>query len=215
MRISVVMPVFEDREAVRARRGELERADEVIVVDASISDPVQRKDLPKGARLVSVSQPQRALQQNAGAELATGDVLLFLHADTEFGPDCWESVREACADGRVVGGGFDRRFDNPSQLLKWTCWLAGWRGRLFGWFLGDQVLFVKRQVFLEVGGFAEVRAFEEYDLCRRLKREGKMRCLRPAVISSGRRFEAGVLRRSAQDLFLTLRYWVLGTAPFR
>lgn len=215
MRISVVIPVHEDREALRERMSSLGTAWEVIVVDASRADPVLPCDLPERAQLVVSDRALRSHQQNLGARRATGEVLVFLHADTALGPGALAQVEAALEDPAVVGGGFERTFDGDSVFLDWTCRLAAWRGRRFGWFLGDQVIFARRAVFEAVGGFREVRLFEDYDLCRRLKATGRLVCLQPPVCSSARRFAAeGPVVRSLKDLALTGRYLARGWRAF-
>ncbi|MEC9055417.1 MAG: glycosyltransferase, partial [Verrucomicrobiota bacterium] len=153
MRISVVIPVYKDRVEVcdLAPRLELLEDDELIVVDASSRDPVQRDDLPRGAKLVRSAEVNRAYQQNLGAAQAQGEILLFLHADMILPTGSMDRLRECMANEGVAGGGFLRHFDSSSRFLRWTCRLASLRSRLLGWFLGDQALFVRRETFERVG----------------------------------------------------------------
>ena len=212
MRISVVIPVYEDAEALGRN---LPRGfDEVVVVDASREVPVRGADLPPGVRLLRSEVASRAVQMNAGAAEVSGEVLLFLHADTAVPSGAAEAIRQALADPSVVGGGFARRFDHPSQFLAWTCRLAAWRSRRFGWFLGDQAIFVRREDFTALGGYSQARSFEDLDLSRRLKGRGKLRCLELVAVSSGRRFAGGPLRRTLADLGLTFRYLLTGLRGF-
>lgn len=215
MRISVVLPVLEDRGELRATLPCLAGAREIIVVDASAINPVAPSDLPAQGRLIRVARAGRAHQQNVGARAATGEVVLFLHADTRLPADALDSVRRALCDPEVIGGGFARTFDSPSRFLRWSCQLATWRSKLAGWFLGDQAIFVRRSEFLALGGFRWLRVFEDYDLCRRLRTRGRLRCLGPAVWSSARRFvKGGPVRRSARDLLLTCCYLAFGPRFF-
>ncbi len=216
MRISVVIPVFEDRAEVLQQVLRLEGAEEVIVVDASRREPLRDGDLPVGVKLIRSAVANRAYQQNLGAEAARGEAVLFLHADTRLPENALRQVRRALEEGRAAGGGFERTFDSSSRFLRWTCALAAHRGRRVGWFLGDQALFVRRTVFEQIGGFRLLRAFEDYDLCRRLKRCGRMVCVSPPVVSSARRFtREGAMWRSLKDFGLTVLYCVAGTRPFR
>lgn len=212
MRISVVIPVFGDRKMLRDR---LPRGfHEVIVVDASREDPVRQEDLPAGSVLIRAEAPHRAAQMNAGAERASGEGILFLHADTVLPPGAAEAIAAALADESVAGGGFERIFDHPSWMLKATCRLAALRCRRTGWFLGDQAIFVRRGVFEHLGGYSQMGLFEDLDLCRRLKRVGRLRCLAPGVVSSGRRFANGTIGRLLGDLWLVVRYFVSGGRSF-
>lgn len=216
MRISVVIPVHEDRAELATALAQLAEADEIIVVDSSTHDPVQRADLPEGATLVRSELANRAAQQNAGAERATGEGMLFLHADTRLPAGALAAVRAALEDAEVAGGGFERFFDSPSRFLEWTCGLAAWRSRRWGWFLGDQAIFARREPFRQAGGYRALTCFEDYDLCRRLKRFGRLRCLQPAALSSARRFDRdGAVWRTAKDLALTVVYCVFGAKLFR
>lgn len=215
MRIAVIIPVHEDREELQQQIDRLPTVDELIVVDSSSQDPVEQSDLPDYGRLLRSEVASRAVQQNLGAAEANGEVLVFLHADTQMASEHLWAIRKALENGQVIGGGFERFFASPSVLLRFTCRLAIWRGRLLRWFLGDQVLFVSRTAFEHVGGFQDLQIFEDYDFCRRLKRLGKLTCLGPPVLSSARRFVAlGSARRSLRDLLLTVKYCVRGTVLF-
>jgi hypothetical protein len=210
MSLSIVIPVYEDRETCVALVPTLLEYGEIVVVDASREDPVTREDLPPGVILLRSEQAQRAEQMNLGVEQATGSELLFLHADTHLSQESWASLGEVWGDPAVVGGGFSRRFDSSSLLLRVTCCLADWRGRWWGHFLGDQAIFVRRAVFEEIGGYRNFPVFEDYDLCRRLKTKGLMPCLNPPVLSSARRFRGGVVKQVVADFILTMRYFVRG-----
>jgi len=210
MSLSIVIPVYADREACVALVPTLLEYGEIVVVDASREDPVTREDLPPGVILLRSEHAQRAAQMNLGVAQATGSELLFLHADTHLSQEGWASLREVWSDPAVVGGGFSRRFDSPSLLLRVTCCLADWRGRWWGLFLGDQAIFVRRAVFEEVGGYRALPVFEDYDLCRRLKTKGALPCLTPSVLSSARRFRDGVVKRVGADFILTMRYFASG-----
>ena len=217
MRISVVAAALKNRLEVRwlASHLELLEGDELIVVDASSCDPVQSDDLPGGAKLIRSTEVNRAYQQNLGAAQAQGEILLFLHADMNLPTGSMERLRECMANDGVAGGGFLRYFDSSSRFLRWTCRLASLRSRLLGWFFGDQALFVRRESFERVSGFKLLAAFEDFNLCRRLKKLGKLRVISPPVISSARRFISGEVRRSVQDFLLIVSYCLRGEKSFR
>ncbi|NNM30321.1 MAG: glycosyltransferase, partial [Akkermansiaceae bacterium] len=125
-----------------------------------------------------------------------------------------EAVRKSLARPGVVGGGFRRRFDHSSHFLRWTCRLASWRSRTIGWFLGDQGIFARRETFEGLGGYSQLRAFEDLDLCRRMKRCGTLRCLDLVAVSSGRRFAGGAVRQTCRDVGMTIRYLLRGKRAF-
>ena len=210
MKISVIIPTLNEAgelpETIRRAAGVFE----IILADGGSDDGTADT---KGATIVRAPRG-RALQMNAGAAAATGDVFVFLHADTWLEPGALGAIDRAMADECVVGGGFERRFRTDSLFLRMTCAMAAVRNRMIGWHLGDQAIFCRAKSFRELGGFANMRAFEDVDFSRRLGRKGKLVTLRPAVLSSARRFAEGPVKRTAKDLFLTMRY-LLRPSAFR
>jgi len=180
---------------------------EVIVSDGGSQDATTRIAVEQGARLVSTPIPGRSMQMNSGAQIAVGETLLFLHADTRVRNTSLGQIETALQRPEVVGGGFARRFDSGSLFLKLTCSLATWRSRGLGWFLGDQGIFVLREVFDQLHGFKEMGAFEDLDFSRRLARSGKVVTISPGIISSARRFgPRGPFLTTCSDFRLTCRY---------
>ena len=150
---------------------------------------------------------QRAAQMNLGAANSAGDILLFLHADTVLPENALEAIEAVLKPPSIIGGAFARRYEPSTPFLNATCFLAELRSRMFGWFLGDQAMFVRRTVFERLGGFRDYEAFEDLDFARRMQREGRVVTLRPPVISSARRFHVdGAFRKTLSDFWLTLRY---------
>jgi rSAM/selenodomain-associated transferase 2 len=202
MKISVIIPALNEAcelpETIRRAAG----AHEIILADGGSDDgTADRKDVtviraPRG----------RASQMNAGAAAATGNAFLFLHADTWLPDGAFDLINAALKGPDVVGGAFERTFRSDSVFLKITCALARFRNHAIGWHLGDQAIFCRAEVFRELGGFANMRAFEDVDFSRRLSRKGRLVTLRPPVLSSARRFREGAVKRTAKDLVLTLRY---------
>jgi len=210
--VSVIVPVWNEQADLPAclRSVGLGRPGmEVSGADGGSSDGSVGVALRHGARVVPSPARQRAAQMNLGATQAQGAVLLFLHADTML-PRNWPAVLEAAfaAGSDVVGGAFARRFDSASAWLACTAWLADWRGRLAGVFLGDQALVVRRAVFRRLGGFAELDACEDLEFCGRLARAGRTVLLRPAVRTSARRFaRRGPVLQTIRDLGQAVRFF--------
>ena len=147
------------------------------------------------------------MQLNAGAQVATGDVLLFLHADTQLPSHFVRDVVAALADTDAVWGRFDIRFDAGGPFLRLIARLICWRSRMTRVGTGDQAIFVRRDAFEELGGFKERQLFEDIDLCRRLKRRGRMAIPRGVAITSSRRWrEEGAIRTSLLMWALKLAY---------
>ncbi|MBA4149052.1 MAG: TIGR04283 family arsenosugar biosynthesis glycosyltransferase [Verrucomicrobia bacterium] len=207
--ISIVIPTLNEAErlpltlkCIRANTV----AHEIIVADGGSTDATLQVAMDRGAKVVC-SDKGRARQMNAGAEVALGNILLFLHADTQIHPSSLTRIEEVVKDRRVVGGGFARKFDSDSMFLRCSCAVATLRCSIFGWFLGDQGIFVRREVFERLGGFREMTAFEDVDFSRRLAGRGKTATLRPAVLSSARRFsQRGPFLTTCRDIWMTCQY---------
>ena len=207
-RLSVVIPALNEARAIGATLAALAplraRGHEVIVVDGGSSDGTA--ELAAGLCDRVLTAPRgRALQMNAGARAASGDVLLFLHADTRLPPRADELVLDCPAWGR-----FDVRIEGRHPLLKVVAWAMNLRSRLTGIATGDQAIFVRRELF---PGFPEIALMEDIALCRVLNRIDAPCCLRERVVTSGRRWEArGVLRTIVLMWRLRLLYF-LGASP--
>jgi rSAM/selenodomain-associated transferase 2 len=217
--ISIIIPVFNEELYLSATLAAIktnESPHEIIVVDAGSSDASINVALDYGARVLSTAVKQRADQMNRGAQSARGNIFVFLHADTRLPRNALAKIESAIARQHVVGGGFARRYDSPSWFLRGTCALAEIRTRLFGgWFLGDQAIFVRRGVFDKLGGFRDLDLFEDLDFSRRMRCEGRLITLRPAVTTSSRRFALiGPVRTTWMDLLITWRY-LRGADPNR
>jgi rSAM/selenodomain-associated transferase 2 len=217
-RISVVVPTLNEAGSIRATLralAPLRRAGhEVIVVDGGSDDGTRELAAPLADRVL-VAPAGRARQMNAGAGIARGDVLWFLHADTVPGKDAGETILGALAASGRDWGRFDVRLSGHHPLLRIVERLMNLRSRLTGIATGDQGMFVRRARFEAAGGFPDIRLMEDIALSRRLRRNGRPVCLRERLKTSSRRWEArGVLRTIALMWRLRLAYF-LGADPRR
>jgi len=212
--ISVIIPAANEEEELPQCLARINgQPNEIIVVDAESDDATREIAESIGCRLLSHPQCHRARQMNLGASVARGRILLFLHADTLLPASALTQILEAVDRRGAVGGAFSRRYRSHSVFLALTSRLATLRNRLFGWHLGDQAIFVRRDVFAELDGFLDFPIFEDLDFSRRLRKRGPTVTLTPPVYSSARRFAArGPLRTTWNDLRLTRRY-LSGTDP--
>ncbi|WP_447986071.1 TIGR04283 family arsenosugar biosynthesis glycosyltransferase [Nitrospira sp. Nam74] len=192
--------------------------DEVIVVDGRSGD--RTPDLvtsliqtnPGNLSLLIASRG-RACQMNAGAAMSHGDVLVFLHADTQLPPDARGQIEQALVNPACVGGRFDVQFEPETGWGRIISRMMNWRSRWSGIATGDQAIFVRRQCFEQLGGFSNVPIMEDIDFTQRLKRAGHMAALRATVITSYRRWEQrGPVKTIALMWLLRALYW-LGISP--
>jgi rSAM/selenodomain-associated transferase 2 len=210
--ISVIIPVADEAAALPACLARIVGAPhEIIVVDAASDDQTVVLAEVAGCRVVPAGQRHRARQMNLGARQAHGRILLFLHADTWLPPNALPKIIEAIDRRHALGGGFARRYRSPSLILALSSRLAGLRNRIWGWHLGDQAIFVRRDIFEHSHGYRDLPIFEDLDFSRRLRSLGKTVTLTPPVYSSARRFVAkGPLRTTWHDLLLTRQYLLRG-----
>lgn len=213
--LSIVMPVLNEAEHISASLARLQAlcADDVelIVVDGGSSDDTVKLATPLVDKVVH-AQRGRALQMNAGAAAAEGDILLFLHADTKL-PDEWKNaldmVRTGFASRVHEWGRFDVRIEGCSRMFMLIAALMNLRSRITGIATGDQAIFVHRDAFDAVGGFPEQPLMEDIEMSGLLRARSKPLCLRERVVTSGRRWEKyGIWRTIVLMWRLRLLYWL-------
>lgn len=191
MRISVIVPVLNEERVIGQRLQELAELGlrDVIVVDGDSTDGT-REVVARHARVQLVVAPRgRATQMNAGAAYATGDVLLFLHADVSLPLDALRHIEAALSNPSVVGGAFRTWTvaDRPTRLGP-LLHLADLRSRCTSLPYGDQAMFVRSTVFQQVGGFPVIPLMEDLAMSQKLRRVGSLRIVHARVRVSGRRF---------------------------
>ena len=218
LRISVVVPSWRDTENLGVLLPALAAqalVAETIVVDASGDGEAERIALASGATFVPCATPNRGQQMNLGAAASIGDVLIFQHCDTCLDDTHLEAIQSALADPRTVGGAFFRKFDGRHPRLMWLESVARFLTRHGGTLYGDQSIFVRREVFERLGGFAKIPLMEDVEFSRRLRGAGKIAVLDPPVASSARRHaRKGAWRTTMQNgLFIVL--YNLGVSPHR
>ncbi len=186
-----------------------ERGIEVIVVDGTSQDDTVQQASPYASRVLVVSAG-RARQLNAGAALAEGQNLLFLHADTITPNDADLIICSSItlAHNPMSWGRFNVRIEGQSRWLAVIAFMMNWRSRISGIATGDQGLFMTRAAFDAVGGFADQPLMEDIETCQRLRRLSRPICLPQTVTTSGRRWETrGVWRTIVLMWSLRWRYW--------
>ncbi|MGG5871903.1 TIGR04283 family arsenosugar biosynthesis glycosyltransferase [Pseudomonas peli] len=213
--LSVVIPVRNEAQALPYLLGDL--ADlraagaELILVDGGSTDGTCELALGRVDQLLRTALG-RALQMNAGAAVARGEYLWFVHADTRVSVESLESLQGALKE-RPLWGRFDVRLSGPGLALRVIGAMINLRSRLSGIASGDQGIFVARQRFEALGGYAPIPLMEDLQLCRRLNALARPRCLRPPLSTSSRRWEQhGIWRTVVLMWCLRLAYYC-GASP--
>lgn len=206
--LSIILPTLNEgaqiAEALRAAQAAAPGA-ELIVADGGSADDTATLAAPY-ARVIQARRG-RARQMNAGAAVATGEVLLFLHADTRLPAGAPAAIDAALRDLRVIGGGFALRFDQPGPIYAAMAWSTSMRSRLARGFTGDQSIFVRTAAFRALGGYADIALMEDIELCRRLRAAGAVRVLTPPVLVSARRHRKhGPLKVLVTGWYLQILY---------
>jgi rSAM/selenodomain-associated transferase 2/rSAM/selenodomain-associated transferase 1 len=213
---SVVIPVWRDEDALVTTLAFLPRRADVEVVVACALDEAARYEparrLHPAVRWVAAPRG-RACQMNAGAAIATGRWLVFLHADSRLPGDWADVVAEADRHSRTAAGGFTLALDSADWRARVIEAGARLRAALLGLPYGDQALFVRRRVFEAMGGYQDLPLMEDIDFVRRVRPWGRLHRSRSRVITSARRWERdGWFRRSAQNARLATQF-LLGASP--
>jgi rSAM/selenodomain-associated transferase 2 len=194
--ISVIIPTLNEADTIGRTLARVRQAGrcQLIAVDGG-SDDGTPEIAGRYADVVLSAPRGRARQMNVGAQAAAGEVLLFLHADTLLPQGFPEVLARALVDPEVVGGRFDVCLDAPGWSFRVIETFMNIRSRSTRIATGDQAIFVRREIFLAAGGYPEVALMEDVELSRKLKRLGKIACLRTRVVTSARRWQRdGVLR---------------------
>ena len=218
MRLAVIVPVFNEAPGITAHLHALAplraRGVQVVVADGGSTDDTAARAAPWADQVLAAPKG-RARQMNAGAAAVDAEVLLFLHADTQLPPDADRLVLQGLQSGAHRWGRFDVRISGRWAGLPMVAALMNLRSRLSGIATGDQALFVRRNAFVQVGGYVDQPLMEDIALSRSLKRLGPPLCLRQRVTTSGRRWDTrGPWRTVLLMWQLRLLYW-LGASPER
>ena len=206
--LSVIIPVLNEaltiQETLRSTGGD--PGVEVIVVDGGSRDQTAELVRRAGAVLLN-SPPGRARQLNSGAAAARGEVFLFLHGDTRLPAGFVRQVRETMARPGVAAGAFQLAIDAPQKRFAWIARAANFRARFAQLPYGDQALFLRAELFRELGGFPDLPIMEDFALVRSLRQQGRIHILDEQVITSARRWlRLGVWRTTCINQLMVVGF---------
>lgn len=219
-KISIIVPVKNEESVIvrclsHVRETALRYATEIIVVDGGSTDNTVLLARNLADQVLLAPKPGRSAQMHWGAKKATGDLFLFLHADTLL-PRNWQAVLEKCFFGskiHLAGGAFHLGFDRTDFPYDVIAGLANFRTHITGVPQGDQTLFVRKEAYALSGGYPDVELMEEYVFVPRLRKVGEFRVFSAEVTTSSRRFaERGPIRNALRNSFIVLLHY-LGASP--
>ncbi|WP_419812176.1 TIGR04283 family arsenosugar biosynthesis glycosyltransferase [Bacterioplanoides sp.] len=209
--VSVVVPFYNEQAEMPALLAHLRhwqsRGCEILLVDGGSQDDSAHIAQQHGFKVIQ-SDKGRALQMNAGAQQASGKVLVFLHADSRLPTDADQQILQAIEQQYYRWGRFNLTIDGQAKMFPVISWLINQRSRLTSVATGDQAIFVRRDEFLRLGGYPQQPLMEDVELCLRLKQYSRPACLTSRVSTSGRRWQQqGVWRTIFLMWRLRWLYW--------
>lgn len=216
LKISIIIPTLNEAGNIKQTIATTQPSTniEIIVVDAGSQDDTVAIAESLGVKVI-LSTPGRAVQMNTGAAVASGEILLFLHADTRLPPGFDEMIRTSLQQVGVIAGAFTLQIDASPLALRLVEWGVKWRSHFLQMPYGDQAIFITKAVFQEIGCFPELPIMEDFELMRCLKRQGKIVILATPVITSARRWlQKGIFQTTIINQIMIIGY-LFGVAPTR
>ncbi len=207
--VSIIIPTFNEESSIGRTLdalAKIPRPVELIVVDGGSSDETVQIVRKSNVKLIAARRG-RGAQMHAGACIAVGEILWFLHADTLPPPNALELIADSLSEPGVVGGSFNVNFDSRRLSARFLCWFYRQMRRL-GLCYGDSAIFVCRETYERIGGIKPFPIFEDLDFLRRLRRRGRIAQVSAVVTTSSRRFESRIFVFTfATWTLLQVLYW--------
>lgn len=214
VKLSIIIPVLNEESNLTHLNSSLEsirhQVQEVIVVDGGSRDNTLALSYEIADQVI-VSKAGRAIQMNSGAAVATGNVFVFLHADTFLPDDAVQIISAAITDN--AWGRFNVRLSSSRLIFRLIESMINIRSCITSIATGDQVMFVERGLFERVGGFPEIALMEDVELSKRLKKINRSICVKQKVVTSSRRWESRGIIATVFLMWKLRLYYFLGMSP--
>ncbi|AFY75997.1 glycosyl transferase [Pleurocapsa sp. PCC 7327] len=214
-RISIIIPVLNEAAIIQETLSRFQNSSdiEIIIVDGGSQDRTVELARELGVKVIVSPQFGRANQMNLGAAAATGNILLFLHADTHLPTGYSEIIQETLSRPQTVAGAFELAIDSQEKSLRLVERVVNLRSRFCSLPYGDQAIFLKASIFREIGGFPDLPIMEDFEFIQCLKKRGKITIAPAKVITSSRRWQKlGIFKTTLINQLIILGYY-LGISP--
>lgn len=215
--IGIIIPVLNEAATIGQTLRQLQQHPEVeiIVVDGGSADDTVAIAQQMGVKAITVVGQGRAGQMNAGANIAEGKILLFLHGDTQLPDNFVSLVLRTLKQSGVIAGAFELAISGEAKSLRWIELLVKWRSRLLSLPYGDQAIFISKTAFDQLEGYAQLPIMEDFEFIQRAKKHGKIAIAPAAVTTSGRRWQKlGVWQTTLINQLMIAGYY-LGISPVK
>ena len=208
VKVSIIIPTFNEESCLGHTLEHIQQLSpyEVIVSDGGSND--KTFEIAKNFTGKLVTGPTgRAVQMNAGARMATGDIFLFLHADSRIDPNSYEKMLFSMTHSEKIGGAFSLYIDSEKRNLRLIAWFANIRSKYLGMTYGDQAFFVRNPIFQKMNGFSEFPICEDIDFFKRLRKLGSVILLNEKVFTSPRRWnKEGVWFTTFRNILIAILF---------
>jgi rSAM/selenodomain-associated transferase 2 len=208
LKVSIIVPTLNEELVLEKTLTQIRQLSphEVIVSDGGSADDTSHI-AKKFSHRVIIGSAGRAIQMNAGANEATGDLLLFLHADNRLEPESYRKMLESMENSKCIGGAFTLCIESDKWSINLITLLANIRSKYFGLAYGDQGFFVRKEVFTSMNGFFPIPICEDLDFYRRMRKKGRVILLKEKTHTSPRRWiKEGIFFTTLLNIFIAILF---------
>jgi rSAM/selenodomain-associated transferase 2 len=208
---SIIIPVFNEEAIITTTLSKLQHTSniEIIVVDGGSIDNTVKLVSVLGINIIKSPVSGRAYQMNFGAKIAKGEILFFIHADSKLPENYVNLIHNSLANPNIVAGAFELAIDSKKRQFRIIEKLVNWRSHILSLPYGDQGIFIKKEIFEELGGFSNLPIMEDFELMRRLQKRGKITIIPAKITTSARRWEKiGIWRTTLINQLIIIGYYL-------